>query len=167
MIISKVKRDLKKELLYVSLTIFMLGGLGVVSWLLWDKIEKQSWETIKTTIVASIIGYLGWLQLAYRLVLDIVLYRKRFKTSNKAIIEHVERPSKYLPKQSKKVSQNALKQEIEHISSETQIGDNFVRVSKKEIVIVFGKEFESKDDLINSITYTLNEIKENIRKKID
>lgn len=66
---------------YVILAFVLVGAVSFVSYLLFDKIEGKTWEEIKTIIVASIVAYLSWLQLAYRFVLDIVLYTK--KNSNK------------------------------------------------------------------------------------
>lgn len=154
-ITTSVKRQYKKECLIAFLIIFILAGIAVSSWLLWDNFQKKTPEEIKTTIITAIVSYGGLIWLSVKVIMDIVLYVKRFKTQIEPILEVVEKPSKYLPKQAKKVSQNALKQEINTISKEIKIRDNFVRISNKEIVIVFGKEYESKYELVKELNETL------------
>lgn len=163
--ILRPKNHNKIILLYIFLGIVLLGGLGFASYLLFDKIGGKSWDEIKTIIIASVLTYLTWIQLAYRLILDIVLYVRKFKNVNKGVVQLIEQPSKYLPKETKKVSQNALKQEIKTYSVEKKLGDNLIRITDKDIVIVYGKEYESKEDYFRSISYTLGEIQEEIRRK--
>lgn len=164
--IIKPKNQNRMIAWYVILGLVLICGLSFVSWLLFDNIQNKTWEEIKTMIVASIISYLAWLQLAYRLILDIVLYVKKFKNAKiNAPIQLIEYGSKYLPKEAKKVSQNVLKQEIKGYCVEKKIGDNLVRITDKEIVVVYGKEFQSREDFLNSISYTIGEIKEEIRKQ--
>lgn len=150
---------------YVSLALVLIGAISFVSYLLFDKIEGKGWEDIKTIIVASIVAYLSWIQLAYRFILDIILYTKKFKQAKKGVTQLIEVPSAYAPKQTKKVSQNIVKQDLKGMYVEKPIGDNLVRVSDKEIVIVYNKEFTSLEDYHKSISYTLGEIQEEIRKK--
>lgn len=151
---------------YVVLALTLIGGISIVSWLLFENINEKGYEEVKAIIVASIVSYLAWIQLAYRLILDIVLYIKKFKNAKiGAPIQLIECGSKYLPKQAKKVSQNALKQEINKYVVEKKFGDNLVKITPKEIVVVYGKEFESEQDFYKSIAYTLGEIQEEIRKK--
>lgn len=164
--IIRAKNQNRMIAFYVFLGIVLIVGVSVVSWLLFENIQQKGYEEIKTIIVASIVSYLAWIQLAYRLILDIVLYAKRFKNAkNNAPIQLIEYGSKYLPKETKKVSQNALKQEMKKYQVEKKFGDNLVRISDKEIVVVYGKEFDSVQDYYKSIAYTLGEIQEEIRKK--
>lgn len=164
--IIRQKNQNRQIFLYVVLTLILICGVSVVSWLLFDNIQNKSYEEIKAMIVASIVSYLAWIQLAYRLILDIVLYVKRFKNiKNGAQIQVIETSSKYLPKETKKVSQNSLKQEFKKYIVEKKLGDNLIRITDKEIVVVYGKEFETKEEFYKSIAYTLSEIQEEIRKK--
>lgn len=148
---------------YILLAIVLISGISFVSYLLFDKIGGKSWEEIKTIIVASIIAYLGWLQLAYRLILDVVLYTRKFKSAKNGVIHVIESPSAYKPKQAKKVVQN---KEIKTHMVEKKLGDNLIRITDKDIVIVYGKTFETQEDYYKSIQYTLGEIQEEIRKKM-
>lgn len=160
--ILRPKNHNKIILLYVFLGMVLLGGLGFASYLLFDKIGGKSWDEIKTIIIASVLTYLTWIQLAYRLILDIVLYVRKFKNVNKGVVQLIEQPSKYVPKESKKIKQDQIKDKF---VLEKQIGDNLVRVTNKDIVIVYGREFIDKEDYYNAISYTFGEIKEIIRKK--
>lgn len=164
--VIRQKNQNRQIFLYVVLGLILICGVSVVSWLLFDNIQNKSYEEIKAMIVASIVSYLAWIQLAYRLILDIVLYVKRFKNiKNGTQIQVIETSSKYLPKETKKVSQNALKQEFKKYIVEKKLGDNLIRITDKEIVVVYGKEFETREEFYKSIAYTLSEIQEEIRKK--
>lgn len=164
--IIRPKNQNRMIMWYCLLGFILIGGISVVSWLLFENIQNKTWEEIKGVIVASVVSYLAWIQLAYRLILDIVLYIRKFKNAkNNTPIQLIEYGSKYLPKETKKVSQNALKQEINSYSIEKKFGDNLVKVTDKEIVVVYGKEFETKEEYFKSIAYTLGEVQEEIRKK--
>lgn len=164
--VIRQKNQNRQIFLYVVLGLILICGVSVVSWLLFDNIQNKSYEEIKAMIVTSIVSYLAWIQLAYRLILDIVLYVKRFKNiKNGTQIQVIETSSKYLPKETKKVSQNALKQEFKKYIVEKKLGDNLIRITDKEIVVVYGKEFETREEFYKSIAYTLSEIQEEIRKK--
>lgn len=164
----KVKRDYKKEWMFVFLGVAALGVLGVVSWLLWDNIQTKGWDQVQTIIVTSILSYLSWVWFVSKLVIDIFLYKKRFKLSTETPqISMVETHSKYLPKDTKKVSQNALNEFLEKLQQETKIRNNPTRITKKDIVIVFGKEYETKQEFYKDIQETTNKIVEIIRKEIN
>lgn len=160
--IIKPKNQNRMIAWYIVLGLVLVGGVSIVSWLLFDNIQNKTWEEIKTMIVASIVSYLAWLQLAYRLILDIVLYIRKFKSVKDVKIELIESTSAYLPKETKKIKQS---KDIEKHALETKIGDNLVKITPKEIVVVYGREYIDKEDFLNSISYTLGEIKETIRKK--
>lgn len=166
----KPKNHNRTILLYVLIGMVLIGALIGVSFLLFDKIGirheeetwAQYWDRIKPLIVASIITYLGWIQLAYRFTLDIILYIRKFKQVKNVKVELIEAPSAYAPKQTKKIKQT---KDLEKCVLENKIGDNLVRITPKEIVVVYGREFVDKEDYLNSIVYTFGEIKEIIRKK--
>lgn len=160
--IIKMKSQNRMIALYVLLTLILICGVSVVSWLLFDNIQNKSYEEIKAMIVASIVSYLAWIQLAYRLILDVVLYVKKFKNAKNLKVELIESPSVYAPKETKKIKQS---KQIEKHILEKKIGDNLVKVTPKEIVIVYGREYIDKEDYLKSIAYTLGEIKETIRKQ--
>lgn len=164
----RVKRDYKKEWMFGLLGVAALGVLGVVSWLLWDNIQTKGWDQVQTIIVTSILSYLSWIWFVSKLVIDIFLYRKRFKLSTETPqISMVETHSKYLPKDTKKVSQNALNEFLEKLQQETKIRNNPIRITKKDIVIVFGKEYETKQEFYKDMQETTNKIVEIIRKEIN
>ena len=153
--VSTVKHNYKKEFLIAFSIIFIIAALSVSSWLLWENFQNKTQEEIKTTIVTAIATYGGLCWLSVKVTMDTILYVKRFKTQIESKIEIIEQPSKYLPKETKKVSQKALKQEIDTISKEYKIRDNFVRISNKDIVIVFGKDYQSKYELVKELNETL------------
>lgn len=164
----KVKRDYKKEWMFGLLGVAALGVLGVVSWLLWDNIQTKGWDQVQTIIVTSILSYLSWIWFVSKLVIDIFLYRKRFKLSTETPqISMVETHSKYLPKDTKKVSQNALNEKFKDFEKEFKYKDNFVKITKKEIVIVYGREFENSEDYYKSMSETLTKIANEIRQSKD
>lgn len=156
------KHNYKKEIFFGAMIVFIIAALSVSSWLLWENFQNKTWEEIKTIIVASIATYGGLTWLAIKVTMDIIIYTKRFKTQIETKIELIEQPSKYLPKETKKVSQNALKQEFEDYCIEKKIGDNLVRITPKEIVIVFGKDFVDRYEFKKSMSSTWGAVMDHI-----